>query len=100
MSPELSADPIALSRLENDEPSEDELPAVLAVDVAAVEVAVVLVEESPPERRLVKSVYADCAPLRSPELIALKRLTTSCATSLTVLVEESVPDGGGGGGGP
>ena len=103
MSPELRADPIALRRLENDELSEDEslvvaVVDVAAVDVAVVELAVVLVDESPPERRLVKSVYADCAPLRSPELIALKRLTTSFATSLIVLLEESEPEGGGGGG--
>jgi len=66
-SPEPSADPICDNRLENDVELLDVLPVVLLVD-----------ESSVVSSRLVSESYADCALLTLPELMALKRLSTSC----------------------
>ena len=72
-SPELSADPICANRLEN---------------VVLLELVDVLLEESVVEEgseesnRLVSESYADCALFTSPELMELKRLSTSCPSVL------------------
>ena len=74
MLPELSAEPIADSRLEND---------VLLVLLDVLLVEELSVEELSVElSRLVSESYADCASDTSPELMALKRLSTSCPSAL------------------
>jgi hypothetical protein len=68
-SPDLSAVPISESSLVNDEVLE--LLDVLLVEELSVELS-----------RLVSESYADCASDTSPELIALKRLSTSFPSAL------------------
>jgi hypothetical protein len=85
-SPVPSAEPISESRLENDVL----LPEVLLLEVLLLDAllldALVLVasvaELSDELSRLVSESYADCAPVSSPELMALKRLSTSCPSAL------------------
>ena len=67
--PELSAAPICESSLVNDEVLE-------SLDVLLVEELFVELN------RLVSESYADCASVTSPELIALKRFSTSCPSAL------------------
>jgi len=70
--PEPSAEPISLSRLVNE-----------AVLVELFELALeVLDEELAVSSRLVTLSYAVCALVRSPELMALKRLRTSWVRAL------------------
>jgi hypothetical protein len=75
-SPELSADPICANRLENVVLLELELVDVLLVEESVVE------EGSEESNRLVSESYADCALFTSPELMELKRLSTSCPSVL------------------
>lgn len=70
-SPVPSAEPISESRLENDVL----LPELLLLDALLVVASVA--ELSDELSRLVSESYADCAPVSSPELMALKRLSTS-----------------------
>jgi hypothetical protein len=71
-SPEPSAEPISLSRLVNEVVLDELLELVL------VELDVELAEFS----KLVTLSYAVRALVRSPELMALKRLRTSCVRAL------------------
>jgi hypothetical protein len=87
--PELSAVPIASSKLEND---------VSLDDALAVELASVLLDELSPEIKPVRFSRAACAPATSPELMALNRFTTSCATSLNTALVDEVESALGGGG--
>lgn len=75
--PELSADPISDSRS-----LKDVVPELL--DVLS-ELLAVLLELLVVSSRLVSESYADCAPLVSPELIALNRLSTSWPRALMPL---------------
>ena len=87
-SPELSADPICDRSLVNDVLV---LLLVLLVLLVMLDESVdVVLEES---NRLVSESYAVCAPLTSPVLMALNRLSTSCPSVLipeSLLVDESV----------
>lgn len=87
--PELSAEPICESRLENDE----ELDVLVLLDELSDELSEELsVELLVESSRLVSESYADCAPAVSPELMALKRLSTSLPSvlmpELSVVVDE------------
>lgn len=80
-SPVPSAEPISESRLENDVL----LPEVLLLEVLLLDALVLVAsvaELSDELSRLVSESYADCAPVSSPELMALKRLSTSCPSAL------------------
>ena len=80
-SPEPSAEPISLSRLVNDAEVDEELLDVLLDE----ELFDVLLDgELDESSRLVTLSYAVCALLRSPELMALKRLSISCVRTLPV----------------
>lgn len=92
MLPESSADPMSLSRLEKDASVADEAVALLETVFAAVLVDVLPVES--PVSKLVRLSNADFAEVRSPELIEVNRLMTSCATSLSAPLDVSELDAG------
>jgi len=89
----LRAEPISESRFLK------ELALLELLEVASELLDVLVAEELSFElSRLVSESYADCAPLTSPELIALKRLSTSFPkvlipeSSLLLVVEPDVLD--------
>ena len=101
MSPDFRSEPISESSLvkeeaagEADEPLEPEELVELEVDDEELD------ELSCESSRLVKELYADCAPFRSPELIELNRSIMSWPRPERVEEPEPVSDENPMGGGP